>query len=121
MHKQFDVRAGMQIGLIKKISGFVRQALFSLIESRFNGWMVCFVWLFFWCLFCSLAGRSCWCAHTVFDCQVWAIIQLDNVLFFLCSSSCMFLVHRLVVFFVLFCRMFCILTRSWQVALPDVL
>ena len=80
MHKQFDVRARMQIGLIKQISGFVRQAFF-LIESRFNGWMVCFVVCF--CYFdCSLAGRSCWCAHTVFDCQVFAIIQLDHALGF---------------------------------------
>ena len=47
----------------------------------------------------KLAGRSCWCAGTVFACQVLAIIQLDHVLGFFCMFKLLHvLVDRVVVF-----------------------
>ena len=70
---------------------------FSLINSRFNGWMVCVVWLFL-LFFCSLAGRACWCAHIVFDCQVLTIIQLDHVLACFVFKLLHVLVDRVVFF-----------------------
>ena len=53
--------------------------------------------------FFGVCFRSCGCAHTVFDCQVLAIIQSDHVLGF-------FFMFKLLHVFLFFC-----------VVLPDVL